>query len=161
MKKYYYLFLTALFAVASLSLVSCSDDDDDNDASYNIVGTWKTSSSALEDIFEDVFDDPDLNHYYNTSSEYTQFRSDGTYIDVIIDEDGVDVSRGTWSLNGDNLTTTTSDGLTVVYTIIDCNSTTMTLSTFGFQTVCTRVSDSVIEQYLNDYDDDDYDDYDW
>ncbi len=43
MKKTYYLFLTALIAVASLSLASCSDDDDDDYNNISNNSHWDTN----------------------------------------------------------------------------------------------------------------------
>ncbi|MCD8265684.1 MAG: hypothetical protein LUC33_00875 [Prevotellaceae bacterium] len=51
--------LSMLLAAVTVSFAfaSCSDDDDDSSSKYSIVGTWETSFSSTNEIFDFVFNE--------------------------------------------------------------------------------------------------------
>lgn len=85
MQKLFKLFVVALFATLSLSLVSCSDDDDNE----GIVGTWKYA-----------FDEYD-SHYDGT----LKFKSNNTFelneTEIYAGEKNTYKITGVYSLSGD------------------------------------------------------------
>ncbi len=148
MTKYLKLFIVALFATMTFSLYSCSDDKDDEPITGEIVGTWKVSDV---DPKLDTFPHPDDMNFDFT--EYLQIQANGNYITVTIDEDGKEIDRGTWKLEGNTVTTTSYDELLEMYitgtsTVKKLTDKELVLYALGFTVTYKRVADSEIEKYL-------------
>lgn len=125
MAKYLKLFMVALFATLTLTLTSCSNDDDKPSAG-NIEGTWKENS----------------NHY-------VQFNSDKRYFEVNIDEDGVDVLKGSWKLEGNSITVHSYDlGMDFTAEIKKVSQNELVITMWGFTQTYKKVADSEIDKYL-------------
>ncbi len=142
MKKQINFILLAVMAVFSITFVSCGNDDDEPDSAF--VGTWHTErvDGSLEPYTEGI--------------TYTQLRSDGTYVEVYVDEEdenAYEVTHGTWDVSDNELTmTATTDivmaGIPVTYEVKKIEKDKITLSFLGTTVYLVRVSDSVIEKYL-------------
>ena len=137
MKKYLKLLFVAIFATMTLSLSSCKDDKDEPDGG-NLVGTWKPVST-LDDW----------------GTQYIQFKSDGTYVTVLIvgdiwsdlyeylGEDQIEIDYGTWSRSGNTLTVNGYDS-----TIVKLTSSKLEVTQMGITMSYVKVPDSEIEKYL-------------
>lgn len=145
MKKYIYLFFVALFATTSFAFTSCGDDDESNDSnSGNIIGTWEQNVN-IDDDWQSI--------------QLIQFKQDGTFVEVydskFMGGNEVEISRGTWRKDGNNLT--------VVYdndketdlnhcTIVKLTDKELIVESFaigvGVKVKLTKVADSKIEAYL-------------
>ncbi len=141
MKKQLNFILLAVMAVFSYTFVSCGNDDDEPDSA--LVGTWHTErvDGSLEPYTEGI--------------TYTQLRSDGTYVEVDVDEEDdseFEVTEGTWAVSDNKLTATATTGIIpgipVTYEIKKIEKDKITLSLSGTTVYLVRVSDSVIEKYL-------------
>ena len=138
MKKYLKLLFVAIFATMTLSLASCKDDKDEPEGG-DLVGTWKVS---------DGWDALDM-------TQYIQFKSDGTCINVVImgdmwsgindylGEDDIEIEYGKWSRSGDTLTINGYDS-----TIVKLTSSKLEVRQLGITMSYVKVPDSEIEQYL-------------
>lgn len=165
MKKIYYLMMAMLMAMTTLSLTACGDDDEEdgpNGGGGNIEGTWKGN------LTNDWYDEEDAD-YIEKAEALIQFKKGGKYVSVTIihytkkgieeirqyepnfKNPQVEVDNGTYSVNGNKLTTFDSEGerdestfsisgkkLTITY-IEDGQEVKMTL---------TRVDDKEINKYL-------------
>ena len=131
MTKYLKLFMVALFATLTFTLTSCGDDDEPSSAG-NIVGTWKSIGGMNEEF--DI-------------TQYIQFNTNGSYIEVNIDEDGVETLHGKWKQNGEKVTVSGSDVISMTATIVKITSSELVLNTLWEQKY-KKVSDSEIEKYL-------------
>ena len=140
MKKLYSTILLLAMMVAALGFTACGDDDEEDDSgsgySSFLVGTWQVED---EDSYADEV-------------EYVQFKSNGTYINVQYDEDGLYITKGTWNVSDNELTMKETDGewkgTSFTYTILSKGQSKLTLSMLGITSTLTKVSDSVIERYL-------------
>ena len=139
MKKLYSTIMLLAMMVAALGFTACGDDDEDDGGSgYSsfLVGTWQVED---EDSYADEV-------------EYVQFKSNGTYINVQYDEDGLYITKGTWKVSDNELTMKETDGewkgTSFTYTILSKGQSKLTLSMLGITSTLTKVSDSVIERYL-------------
>ena len=91
MTRYIKLLVLALFAAIAVALPSCSDGSDSpNSYPSKIVGSWKRTVD-----FGDGW----------TVDQYVQFKPDGKYVMVGVDNYyySVDVSTGSWSIDGNKL----------------------------------------------------------
>ena len=150
--KTIYLILSMLVGVCSMSLTACGNDDDElsgsgTDSDY--IGTWSVQYAEGWGLF-----DPD--DFYEDGFSYLQFKSDGSFINVYYDEDedkGYVVDYCKWSVSNDRLiiqlTTGDLKGTTMVFDIIHKEKNKMTITRLGFTTYLVKVSDSIIEKYLN------------
>ena len=139
MKKYLYIFITALIAITTLSLVSCSKDDDESNISKSaLVGTWKNTDT---DIMGTI------------GYQYIQFKSNGDLVEVDIDNGEmtgnpeVDVKYGKWVLKDNHITVSGRDFTTSTATILKLTKSKLVLSLILTMTY-KKVSDSEIEKYL-------------
>ena len=164
MKKIYYLMVAMLMAMTTLSLTACGDENEEdgpNGGDGNIVGTWKANLT-------NTIDEKDAD-YIEKVEALIQFKKGGKYVSVTIihytkkgieeirqyepnfKNPQVEVDNGTYSVNGNKLTTFDSEGerdestfsisgkkLTITY-IEDGQEVKMTL---------TRVDDKEINKYL-------------
>lgn len=139
MKKYLKFLLVAFVATMTLSLSSCKSDDDEP-STGSIVGSWQVESSVNE-VME--------------SEQYLQFRSDGTFYEVINYTDeifgsmlGTVYDEGTWSLSGNNLKVSVKNDLTVK----KVTSTELVLeeNVMGYtvEVKCKKVSDEIVNELL-------------
>lgn len=144
MKKYFYLFVVALFATMSLALTSCSDDDDEpNDPNNeNIVGTWERATNIDDDWWQ---------------KDYIQFKADGTSISItdvhFMGDSDVSVEYGKWTKKGNNLTVKadklSDEGIDIDNgTIKKLTKTELIINADGMDLSFVRVDDSVINKYL-------------
>ena len=165
MKKFYYFMMAMLMAMTTLSLTACGDDDEEdgpNGGGGNIEGTWKGN------LTNDWYDEEDAD-YIEKAEALIQFKKGGKYVSVTIihytkkgieeirqyepnfKNPQVEVDNGTYSVNGNKLTTFDSEGerdestfsisgkkLTITY-IEDGQEVKMTF---------TRVDDKEINKYL-------------
>ena len=126
--------------VAALSFTACGDDDDEDEVgstnSSFLVGTWSVDE---EDSYDEEF-------------EYVQYKSNGTYINVQHDEDGLYISKGTWKANDNEISMKETEGdlkgSTYTYTILSKGQTQITVSMWGITSILRKVSDSTIEKYI-------------
>ena len=136
MAKYLKLFMVALFATLTFTLTSCGDDDDEPSVG-NIVGTWKNSGGASLDF---------------GIISYIQFSTDGKYVEVDIDEDEIDVIKGTWKLDGNHLNMITYNDFDMeipsTHTIKKLTDKELIVISFGFEQTYKKVADSEIDKYL-------------
>lgn len=139
MKKYLYFLLVALFATMSFALTSCGDDDDEPTGSekIEIIGTWKSTTVLDEDGW--------------TQTDYVQFKDGGSYVNVILTDlygmEDKEVSKGTWSVNGNKITTKTEAG-SFTSTIKNSTKDLLIIEALGEEMTYKRVSDSEINKYL-------------
>ena len=156
MKKHLFLFGAIVLAVMGMTLTSCGDDNDEPGGG-DIVGTWEADTPWLSSpggLYDEFYD------YIKT---YTKFNKDNTYVsvtDMILtdewveltgeDKHQIEIDRGSYTISGNNLTTRsyydeTETSLPCTYSI---KGNKMTVKTLGMTFTFTRVSDSMIEQYL-------------
>lgn len=149
MKKQLFLLAAMLLAVMSISLTACGDDNDEPSGG-DIVGTWEC------DISRTLIDE--MSDMYKSGDALIQFRSDGTMVTVSAyvltdtwaaitgEREEVEVGYGTYRISGDKLIS--GDG--EVKFKLQGNKLTLTpTSGVILPLTFTRVSDSVINKYLN------------
>ena len=129
--------MVALFATLTFTLTSCGDDDDEP-SDRNIEGTWKITGGLSYEL--------GIVHYL-------QFRPDGTFTEVNIEEDGVDVIKANWTLEGDQLTIITYDEelgtrIPVTATVNKVTNSELVLTVIGVTQTYKKVADSEINKYL-------------
>ena len=143
MKKLYSTIMLLAMMVAALSLTACSSSDDDDIGYSPLVGTWQGVAGEGWGFYSDEAVELVLLH----------FKNDGTYIDVIENEYGIEIGKGTWRIQGHDLIRTIEDegyeDLTWPYEIKELTSDRLVLSTLGFTGYYKKVSDSVILNYIN------------
>ena len=136
------LLLSVVLAMFSFTFVSCGNDGDDEPNSA-FVGTWLTEGvdGSLAPFTDGI--------------NYSQLRSDGTYVQVVVDEEDdndYEVVYGTWTVSGSEMTCTATTGIItgipVTYEIKKVEKDKITVSVLGTALYLVRVSDSVIEKYL-------------
>ena len=148
MKKIFNLPLFLILFITSFSFMSCSDDEGEI-TTNNIVGTWK---------WINWFTDEDANDesLFESVEQYIQFKADGSYIGVdiagdyiingeVVEEGSIEVRKGTWGMSEDKLII---DGST--FNIDELTDDELTISYMGIAASYSRVSDSEINQYLNE-----------
>ena len=135
MKKHIYLLLIAFLATMSFSLTSCSDKDDEP-SNGNIVGSWQ-----VVDGIANAMD----------GEQYSQFREDGTYYDVMVySDDWANLTgkyyaiKGTWTLDGDKLKISGKNEITIKK--ISKND--ITIVDMGIEVKMKRVSDEMVNEYI-------------
>lgn len=133
MTKYFKLLMVALFATLSFTLTSCGDDDEPNGSDGNIIGTWQ-NVGELATSMEVI--------------QYLQFKEGGVFIGVEVYPEywdvEADVEELTWSLSGNTLKI---DG--APSTIKSLSKTKLVLETMGISQEYKKVSDSIIDDYIN------------
>ena len=145
MKKYLSILFIAIFAAFFVfSTTSCSKDDASND--YAIVRTWKLEEADA--LFGEV----------ETAADeiYIQYQKDGSYVVIAIVGNDVGVSRGTWTLYDNTLTTSETvfvndydTSVPAVFTITSLTKDQLSLLWLGLVSFkFKRVPDSEIEKYL-------------
>ena len=137
MAKYIKLLMVALFATMTFALTSCGDDDDEPSNS-DIVGTWKISAGASVDL---------------GIKQYVQFKKNGVFTEVDIDEEGITIMKGSWEIHGKTLLVTNHDeefgiDIPVESEIWKLTDSELVLVTLGFKQTYKKVADSEIEKYL-------------
>ncbi len=148
------LFCVALLAAMTVSLTACGDDNDEPSGG-SIVGTWEgdylnwfESTNGQDGIFE-------------SSNGYIKFNDDNTYISVsdniYTDEwveiygaqkHEIEIEHGTYKISGNTITITDSDQ-TYLPATFSVKGNKLTIVALGLTFTFTRVSDSVINKYLN------------
>ena len=157
MKKYLLLFGAIVLALMGITLTACGDDNDEPGGG-DIVGTWEADTPWLSSpggLYED---------FYESIKTYTKFNTNNTYVsvsDMILtdewveltgeDKHQIEIDRGTYTISGNNLTTKSDDdetetSLSCTYSI---KGNKMTVKALGMTFTFTRVSDSMINQYLH------------
>ena len=135
--------------VAALGITACSSDDDNSSGDYSeFVGTWSWQSST--GWIDEVIDKVDFIKTEPVGFQYIQFKSDGTFIEVLEDASeaqGYAVEYGKWTVSNNKLTIQIV-GITATYDIITKESNQMTLTIWGETMHFIKVSDSVIQKYL-------------
>ena len=136
--------------VATVLLTACGDDNDEPSGG-DIVGTWEC------DISRTLIDE--MSDMYKSGDQLIQFRSDGTMVTVNAyvltdawaaitgEREEVEVEYGTYRISGDKLIS--SDGETVKFKLQGNKLTLTPTSGIILPFTFTRVSDSVINKYLN------------
>jgi len=160
MKKYFSFIAFAMMAVFSLAFVSCGDDDDDDVSGGNIVGTWKCDLPIDIDNDDDFYGIEEYHSYL-----YSQYKEDGTLINVYVDitkytkqakeqlglkdETEIEIERGTYRINGNKITETI-DGETDNGEFKVSGNKLILTSTRGLimSVTFSRVYDAEINQYL-------------
>ena len=149
MKQLKFLFLALAVALMGISLTACGDDNDEPGGG-SIVGTWEC------DISRTLIDE--MSDMYKSGDALIQFRSDGTMVTVTAyvltdawaaitgEREEVEVVYGTYRISGDKLIS--GDG--EVKFKLQGNKLTLTPTSGAILPLTfTRVSDSVINKYLN------------
>lgn len=149
-----------MMAVFSLAFVSCGDDDDDDVSGGNIVGTWKCDLPIDIDNDDDFYGIEEYHSYL-----YSQYKEDGTLINVYVDitkytkqakeqlglkdETEIEIERGTYRINGNKITETI-DGETDTGEFKVSGNKLILTSTRGLimSVTFSRVNDAEINQYL-------------
>lgn len=154
MKKHFYLYMALLMAVINLSLTACGDDNDEPGGG-SIVGTWEgdylhgfESTNGQDGIFE-------------SSKGYIKFNDDNTYIsvsDIIYTDEWVqtfggdkyeiEIEHGSYKISGNTITLKDSQQ-TYSPATFSVKGNKLTIVALGLTFTFTRVSDSVINKYLN------------
>lgn len=149
MKKQLFL-LAMLLVVISVSLTACGDDNDEPSGD-DIVGTWEC------DISRTLIDE--MSDMYKSCDQLIQFRSDGTMVTVNAyvltdawaaitgEREEVEVEYDTYRISGDKLIS--GDGEAVKFKLQGNKLTLTPTSGIILPFTFTRVSDSVINKYLN------------
>ena len=122
--------------------VEQGNDDSEASPSSFLVGTWKTT--FVEGWGQEVnVNDPD----------YLQLQDNGNYVHVEWENNAPYISYGRWSYSNDKLTLKETEGdlkgSTFVYDIVKVETDKITVTLMGATATLIRVSDSVIEKYLN------------
>jgi len=99
----------SIIAFITLSLTSCSSDDNNNNdtATVSLVGKWEFfQKGTIAGGIETLAPYP---HTTGCSKDYLEFKSNNTFEDVWF-ENGTtgcitETQNGTWSINGNTLTT--------------------------------------------------------
>jgi Lipocalin-like domain len=130
------LILAALFVSATV-FTACSKDDDKTTAAP-LEGKW-----YLSKVGASVSGVEQLNAYTNecsTKKDYVEFVTGGVFNSVSYDDTcTADTSTGTWTRNG-NTITTVSDGETDVETITNLTSSELKISSKDLDTGITEVA---------------------
>lgn len=154
MKQVKFLLLALVVALMGISLTACGDDNDEPGGG-SIVGTLEgdylhgfESTNGQDGIFE-------------SSKGYIKFNDDNTYIsvsDIIYTDEWVqtiggdkyeiEIEHGTYKISGNTITITDSDQ-TYSPATFSVKGNKLTIVTLGLTFTFTRVSDSVINKYLN------------
>lgn len=153
MKKLFNLAVLLVMLMTSVMFVGCSDDDDNEITSNNIVGTWKSTHWLADDEIND-------GSFFGTGEQYLQFKADGSFIEVDIEDDyivggevafegSVTILRGSWSQSDDKLHIS-GDLTPATFEIVKLTEDELTVTYMGFTMPYVRVSDSEINQYLNE-----------
>lgn len=131
MKKHLNLFIVAIFATVSFALTSCGgDDDDEPTTSSSIVGTWASTD------------------YPMGIKQTLQFASNGKYVEVTVDGDEVDVTKGTWKQDGNKVTVVEEEyNLPMEATVVSVSKDKLILDML-WKVTYKKVSDSSIDKYL-------------
>ncbi len=120
--------LSALLFAGMFIFAACSSEDDKTKTELLTAQSWKATHIYIENV--DVIGDFDE----CDADDLTTYFEDGNYQ---VDEGATKcdpenpqiVEEGTWSFNADETElTTVSDGLTMVYTIITLNESTLEVS---------------------------------
>lgn len=148
MKKILNLPLLLIMLLVSFTFIGCSDDEGEI-TTNNIVGTWK---------WINWFSDEDANDesLFESVEQYIQFKADGSYIGVdiagdyiingeVVEEGSIEVRKGTWVMSEDKLIIDDS-----TFNIDKLTDDELTISYMGIAASYSRVSDSEINQYLNE-----------
>lgn len=151
MKKYFSILTAVILAALTMSLIACGDDNDEPGSGGDIVGTWEC------DISRTLIDE--MSDMYKSGDQLIQFRSDGTMVTVMAyvltdtwaaitgERDDIEVEYGTYRISGDKLIS--GDGETVKFKLQGNKLTLTPTSGIILPLTFTRVSDSVINKYLN------------
>ena len=128
----------------TVKTIEFTDDEsgnnpDDSSPSW-LLGTWMVDYNTGYGYEEDRDD------------EYMRFKSDGTFVNVIDDEDGVYIQHGTWKLTDNAIILRIIDGdlagSSFTYTVLEKTSDKLTISLLGITVYLIRSSDSAIDKYL-------------
>ncbi len=138
MEKYVKLLMVTLFVTLSCVFTSCGGDDDDEPSMGNVVGTWKNTGGLSHDMGITI---------------YLQFKDNGKCTEVDIDEDGIEVKKGSWEMEGNSLTMINHDqelGIDIPLTskVEKLTKSELVIIALGFKEEYKRVSDSEIDKYL-------------
>lgn len=122
--------MVAIFATMTFALTACGNDDDEP-SNANIIGTWK----EMDDTY--------------LEEHYVQFNSDKNYYEVSIDEDGININRGTWKLDGNSIVIHSTDlDMDFSAEINKVSSNELEVTMWGIRQTYKKVADSEIEKYL-------------
>ena len=155
MKKYLLSFGALVLAVMGMTFASCGDDNDEPYASGSIVGTWE-----LDDHWFDSTGN--YEGFYESSKGYTKFNKDNTYVsvsDLVLTDEWAEISgeqkhqieidRGTYSISGNKCTMNSyTEGESLPFTF-EVKGDKIKVIALGLTFTFTRVSDSVINKYLD------------
>ena len=154
MKQIKILFFTLAVALMGISLTACGDDNDEPGGG-SIVGTW-------EGDFLHWFESTNgQDGFYESSKGYIKFNDDNTYISVSdivytdewveiygVDKHEIEIEHGSYKISGNTITLADSDQ-TYSPVTFSVKGNKLTIVTLGLTFTFTRVSDSVINKYLN------------
>lgn len=148
MAKYLKCLFVALFATLTISLTSCSKDDD-KPISGDIVGTWECVETFADNVdWGDLIDNDEWGNYLDNYKQYIRFSSDGSFVEVDIDDEGTEVAKGTWSQSGNKITIKGNDMISGVASIVELTSNKLVIEMMGLPMTYKKVADSTIDKYL-------------
>ena len=132
MKKFYYLLMVLLLAVATVGLTACGDDEP---GTYDLVGTWQMTYDSGETLIQftpnGAFHEVDISTFSGKTEinvDHGYYRLSGNKVIIVFDDDidGSDTVECTYSVKSDKITFYSTDYTETYY----------------------RVNDSAIERYL-------------
>jgi len=108
-----------LMVVLAFSFVGCSDDDDASPSKTEMISKKWIYDEVSIMPFGTIYKRGASKNLSDFSSDYAEFKSDGTYTFVSIDEGETETEIGTWTfLNNESQLSLTSEGETVIGNII-------------------------------------------
>ena len=129
-------------SMSDIESIVFSEDENTDDIHSTIVGTWQTISVegwGMEVKVDEI--------------DYLQIKSDGNYIHVEWENNAPYVSKGKWTLANNKFTIKESEGDNVgaayVYDLAIINSDKITMTMWDAKATLIRVSDSVMDKYIN------------
>lgn len=132
MKKFYYLLIAMLMALATVGLTACGDDEP---YGYDLVGTWQM--------------------VYDSGETLIQFTENGAFHEVgittINGKTEIYVDHGFYRVSGNQLTIVyddDNDGSDTIECTYSIRGNEITFSSPGYSETYVHVSDSAIERYL-------------
>lgn len=157
MKQIKTLFLLLVVTLMSISLTACGDDNDEPGGG-DIVGTWEA------DYIDWFVGNGQSGVLESQSKVYIRFYDDNTYISISdfvysdewveifgVEKHEIEIDRGTYKITGNTISiqSTTDPESTSMPATFNVKGNKMTLIALGLTLTFTRISDSVINKYLN------------
>ena len=95
MKQSLNMMVAATLAAMSFGLMGCGDDNEKDEPENGLIGYWLELSC----------EEKETGYFEYSLDRYMQFKSDGTFADAVVDDSGVDLIKGVYTVSGNHLTT--------------------------------------------------------